>query len=135
MGELCGTGGGWTRLAYLDMSDSTINCPTISIRTVSSGNCSSVQYPSNGISYSQICGRVVGYQYGTADAVDTHGNNHNNINSYYVDGISITHGSPRQHVWLTGELVNVHVIILFHRHHLLELTTFVSQEMITTMNR
>uniref|UniRef100_A0A1X7T0C0 Uncharacterized protein n=1 Tax=Amphimedon queenslandica TaxID=400682 RepID=A0A1X7T0C0_AMPQE len=24
---------------------------------------------------------------------------HNNINSYYVDGVSITHGSPRQHVW------------------------------------
>ena len=27
MGELCGTGGGWTRLAYLDMSNST-DCPT-----------------------------------------------------------------------------------------------------------
>ena len=27
MGELCGTGGGWTRLAYLNMSDSTVNCP------------------------------------------------------------------------------------------------------------
>ena len=24
MGELCGTGGGWTRLAYFDMSDSTV---------------------------------------------------------------------------------------------------------------
>ena len=111
MGELCGTGGGWTRLAYLDMSDSTVNCPTgfrlyqsggvrACGRPVSSGgSCSSVQYPSNGISYSQICGRVGGYQYGTADAVDTRGDNHNNINSYYVDGISITHGSPRQHVW------------------------------------
>ena len=40
-------------------------------RPVSSGgSCSSVQYPSNGISYSQICGRVVGYQYFTPDAVD-----------------------------------------------------------------
>ena len=27
MGKLCGTEGGWTRLAYLDMSDSTKNCP------------------------------------------------------------------------------------------------------------
>ena len=27
MGELCGTGGGWTRLAYLDISDFTVNCP------------------------------------------------------------------------------------------------------------
>ena len=57
-----------------------------------------------------MCGRVVGYQYGSPDAlyagpyqgepygsvIDTH---HNNINSYYVDGISLTHGSPRQHIW------------------------------------
>ena len=28
MGELCGTEGEWTRLAYLNMSDSTENCPT-----------------------------------------------------------------------------------------------------------
>uniref|UniRef100_A0A1X7SR19 Fibrinogen C-terminal domain-containing protein n=1 Tax=Amphimedon queenslandica TaxID=400682 RepID=A0A1X7SR19_AMPQE len=28
MGTLCGSGGGWTRLAYLDMSDSTVNCPS-----------------------------------------------------------------------------------------------------------
>ena len=108
MGELCGTGGGWTRLAYLDMSDSTVNCPT-GFRLYQSGgvracgrpyggaSCSSVQYPSNGISYSQICGRVVGYQYGLTDAVGYI--SINDINSYYVDGVSITHGSPRQHVW------------------------------------
>ena len=102
MGELCGTGGGWTRLAYLDMSDSTVNCPTGfslyqsgGVRACgSTGTCSSVQYPSNGISYSQICGRVVGYQYGSTESI------HNrNINSYYVDGVSITRGFPRQHVW------------------------------------
>ena len=110
MGELCGTGGGgWTRLAYLDMSDSTVNCPTgfrlyqsggvrACGRPVSSGgSCSSVQYPSNGISYSQICGRVVGYQYGFTNAVGYM--SISDINSYYVDGVSITHGSPRQHVW------------------------------------
>ena len=28
MGRLCGSGGGWTRLAYLDMSDATQNCPS-----------------------------------------------------------------------------------------------------------
>ena len=108
MGELCGTGGGWTRLAYLDMSDSTVNCPRLyqsgGVRACgrpdsSGGSCSSVQYPSNGISYSQICGRVVGYLYGPTDAVDTVYGNISDINSYYVDGVSITHGSPRQHVW------------------------------------
>ena len=114
MEELCGSGGGWTRLAYLNMSESTENCPSgfklyqsggvkgCGRAASSVGSCVSVQFPSNGISYSQVCGRVVGYQYGSTDAVDnTVGStsNHNDINSYYVDGVSITRGSPRQHVW------------------------------------
>ena len=123
MEELCGSGGGWTRLAYLDMTDSTENCPS-GFRLYQSGgvracgranntdfSCQSVTFPSNGISYSQVCGRVVGYQYASPDAVQ-HGEwrnpqqyiggtdpKHNDINSAYVDGVSITRGSPRQHVW------------------------------------
>ena len=123
MEELCSSGGGWTRLAYLNMTDSTENCPS-GFRLYQSGgvracgraynndySCQSVQFPSNGISYSQVCGRVVGYQYGSPDAVQ-HGEwrnpqqyiggtdpKHNDINSVYVDGVSITRGSPRQHVW------------------------------------
>uniref|UniRef100_A0A1X7STG9 Fibrinogen C-terminal domain-containing protein n=1 Tax=Amphimedon queenslandica TaxID=400682 RepID=A0A1X7STG9_AMPQE len=114
MEELCGSGGGWTRLAYLDMTDSIENCPSgfklyqsggvraCGRATSSEGSCASVKFPSNGISYSQVCGRVVGYQYASTDAVlDVHGapESHNDINSYYVDGVSITRGSPRQHVW------------------------------------
>ena len=38
-------------------------------------------------------------QYRAPDAVRSEGSHHNDINSYYVDGVSITHGSPRQHVW------------------------------------
>ena len=122
MEELCGSEGGWTRLAYLDMTDSTENCPS-GFRLYQSGgvracgransiegSCVSVQFPSNGISYSQVCGRVVGYQFGTTDAAypgsyfgEGYGHiivaSHNDINSYYVDGVSITRGSPRQHVW------------------------------------
>ena len=121
MEELCGSGG-WTRLAYLNMSESTENCPSgfklyqsggvraCGRATSNGGSCVSVQFPSNGISYSQVCGRVVGYQYKTTDgdypgdyshevygSVITHG--HKDINSYYVDGVSITRGTPRQHVW------------------------------------
>ena len=106
MGTLCGSGGGWTRLAYLDMSDATQNCPSgfglyqsggvrACGRTNSGAGCVSVQFPSNGISYSQICGRVTGYQYYSTDAF--HGPS--DLNSYYVDGVSITRGSPCQHVW------------------------------------
>ena len=72
--------------------------------------CQSVVFPSYGISYSQVCGRVVGYQYGSPDAVYSGryqnepydkiiDSNHNNINSYYVDGVSLTRGSPYQHIW------------------------------------
>ena len=112
MGELCGSGGGWTRLAYLDFTES---CPTGLHLYQSKGvracgrpdsdgpSCSQpLKFSTNGISYSEVCGRVTGYQYGSPDAVaTTHGPNsaHNDINSYYVDGVSITHGSPRQHVW------------------------------------
>ena len=114
MGSLCGSGGGWTRLAYLDMTDATQNCPSgfrlyqsggvraCGRASSSAGSCTSVQFPSNGISYSQVCGRVVGYQYESTDAdyYESGGfQNHYSINSYYVDGVSITRGSPRQHVW------------------------------------
>ena len=61
------------------------------------GSCTSVKFPSNGISYSQVCGKVVGYQYGTTDAVQD--GQSKSIDSYYVDGVSITRGSPRLHVW------------------------------------
>ena len=57
MDELCGSGGGWTRLAYLDMTESTENCPsgfnlwqTGGVRacgraTSNVGSCTSVQFP------------------------------------------------------------------------------------------
>ena len=107
MGTLCGSEGGWTRIAYLDMSDATQNCPSglryyqsggvrVCGKTNSGAGCSNpVKYSSNGISYSQICGRVTGYQYAHTDGID----GPNDLNSYYLDGVSITRGSPRQHVW------------------------------------
>ena len=119
MGLLCGSGGGWTRIAYLHLYGQ--NCPSgfrpyrsggyyraCGRPVTNSGSCVSVQFPSNGISYSQICGRVQGYQYGSTDAVDNLSSSYrndlnssyrNDLNSYYVDGVSITRGSPRQHVW------------------------------------
>ena len=91
------------------MSDSIQSCPS-GFRLYQSGgvracgrpvtddgSCASVQFPSNGIRYSQICGRVVGYQYSSPDALI--GGNRNNINGSYVDGVSITRGSLRNHVW------------------------------------
>ena len=67
------------RVAYLNMSDSTEDCPQgfnlyeeNGIRACgrqSSPGCQSVKFPSHNISYSQVCGRVTGYQKGSPDAV------------------------------------------------------------------
>ena len=77
--------GGWTRVAYLNMSDPTHNCPigwnlitrsTDPKRTcgrtnetlTNGGGCSSVGFSTYGIFYNHICGRVVGYQKGLTGA-------------------------------------------------------------------
>ena len=108
MERLCNTEGGWTRLAYLDMSNNAQSCPSglqawfiggIRVCRRQGNNyvgCRSIKFPTNGISYTQICGRVIGYQKGSTDGVNT---GRNNINGAYIDGVSITRGSPREHVW------------------------------------
>ena len=112
METMCGSDGGWTRLAHLDMTDTTESCPNgwrlyevdgvraCGRASYEDGSCSSVQYPSNGVRYTEICGRARGYQYGSPNAVDSIvGTGHNDINSHYVDGLSLTRGNPRKHVW------------------------------------
>ena len=42
-----------------------------------------------------VCGEVGAYQFGTPDAFRPS----SSIDDPYVDGVSITHGSPRQHIW------------------------------------
>ena len=106
MEKLCGDSmGGWMRVAYLNMTDSTEDCPQgfklyeeNGIRACGrqSSGCQSVRFPSYSISYSQVCGKVTGYQKGSPDAL--HPRNFN-INGAYVDGVSLTRGSPRQHIW------------------------------------
>jgi hypothetical protein len=46
-------------------------------------------------SYSRVCGRVIGYQFGTPDAFLQYANN-SNID---FDGVNITHGPQRDHIW------------------------------------
>ena len=100
MTEHCGSTG-WTRVAYLNMSNPLQQCPSnlrlynhggvraCGRRTSSNAGCNSVTFSTTGISYSQVCGRVIGYQYGAPDAFYP-GGDHVLINSPYVEGISIT---------------------------------------------
>ena len=97
----------WRRVALIDMTDPTAQCPS-GLREVSnsttkqracgrsiSRGCSSVTFPI-GEMYCHVCGRVRGYQYRTPDAFN---HSDNPINDAYLDGISITHGSPQRHLW------------------------------------
>ena len=62
--------------------------------------CSSVIFSTHGISYSTVCGRVYGYNKDTADGFKRYGDCTScTIDEPYLDGVSITHGSPRQHIW------------------------------------
>ena len=109
----CGGPGDWTRMAYLNMTDPTQQCPSnwrlvsspersCGRRTTNRGACDSATFPSQGRSYSHVCGRVIAYQKGTSDAFDPSvRGGRGQIESGYIDGISLTHGNPgsRQHIW------------------------------------
>ena len=109
----CGCGGpGWRRAANLNMSDPTQTCPPVweLITTprrscarpsnASNWSCYSAMFPTQGIQYSQVCGRIIGYQLGQPEAfIAENINNPQTINGAYVDGVSLTYGSPRQHIW------------------------------------
>ena len=60
--------------------------------------CVSATYNAYGISYSHVCGRVIGYQFAVTTAFRTP---NSSIDSYYLSGVSLTHGLPgaRQHIW------------------------------------
>jgi hypothetical protein len=47
-----------------------------------------------------VCGKIIGYQQKSLDTINAYYNNRAlTIDQAYVDGISVTHGSPRKHIW------------------------------------
>ena len=108
-GSNCDGKGGWMRVSYLNMSEPNATCfpgltqqQYINIDHDVCGRPSSslsghTFFSTQGIHYNKVCGQLRGYQYRSPDAF---GINSNNIDSCYVDGISITYGSnPRKHIW------------------------------------
>ena len=103
----CGGSTGWRRVAYLNMSDPYNRCPSVwqeittphrvcGRRSASTGSCEGLTYPTGSEQYDQVCGRIIGYQIG---APGSFLGVHLSFDSIYLDGVSLTHGSPRQHVW------------------------------------
>ena len=49
------------------------------------------------VKYSGVCGRVIGYQFGSPDGFSRP--NNKNLTGAYLDGVSITYGDPPNHIW------------------------------------
>ena len=102
----------WTRVAFLNMSDPNQVCPknwTIfsnkvrrcSREKTTITGCNSVFHSTFGMTYSRVCGRIIGYQQSTTDGFQGLLVQGKSIDGQYVDGVSLTHGSvgSRQHIW------------------------------------
>ena len=99
----------WRQVGYLDMTDPTQQCPDSWQKLTSpisscgkkstERGCDSLKIPTNGASYQKVCGRFRGYQVGSTDAFGY--KTQLDIETAYMDGISITYGSPgnRHHVY------------------------------------
>ena len=121
MSRQCGNAtGGWARIGFLNMSDPTHHCPpawreiTSLVRTCGSRRltgsihthrpgCNSVVFNTHGMKYTKVTGRVIGYQYASPDGFRPYSYPSHpvrrTLDEPYLDGVSITHGTPQQHVW------------------------------------
>ena len=111
-----GNKGGWMRIADVNTNRGD-TCPSgwRSYKSYCTGGsaagCHSAHFLTNSTTYTKVCGKVLGYQKGTMDCffptIYAHGKanyyrpqtSSRSLDGVYVDGISITTGSPRKHVW------------------------------------
>ena len=112
----CNSTGGWMRVAHLNMTDTNQHCPS-GFRLITSPKrtcgtpgqrCVSTTFPLNGVKYSRVCGKIIGYQYYTPDAFHPYYYDRSRtVDDQYVDGVSLTHGqSPRTHIWTFAAAVD-----------------------------
>ncbi|XP_065893270.1 uncharacterized protein [Dysidea avara] len=99
---------GWMRVANIDLSKgddcphgwSKITSPVAACRAPSdNAGCYSAQFSTHQVPYSRVCGMVIGYQKSTPDAFADFLHMSRSIDGPYVDGVSITYGTPRKHIW------------------------------------
>ena len=99
MEEFCGRSG-WMKVGHLNMTDPSQQCPrgfrlynesgvrACGSPTLASGCRVYVSFIAL-VKFTEVCGRVTGYQYWSPDAF--------NVGSSYVDGVLLTAGS--KHIW------------------------------------
>ena len=62
------------------------------------GGCASAKFSTHGMSYSQVCGRLRGYQIGVPSAFGPYVNNP--TSGVIIDGALISHGKTHKHIWV-----------------------------------
>ena len=98
------------RVAHINMTDPRHFCPQeltyviqsskrMCIRSQSGLGCSPVTFPLHGVPYTKVCGRAHGYQFATSQSFIGHYKYNQSLEGSYVAGLSVTHGSPRNHIW------------------------------------
>ena len=125
MDRVCGcsnasTAGGWARVAYLNMTDSTHQCPSpwVEITRTSDprrtcgradqtvSDCSVVTFTAHGLRYNRLCGRIVAYQLGITSGFQFSGV-YNAIDRPFVAGVVLTYGTnPINHIWTFAAMLN-----------------------------
>ena len=105
-GSYCDGKGGWTRVVYLNMTETGSTCPPGLLHSninhgvcgrpnPSNAGCDSTFFSRKGFNYSNVCGHLRGYQFGSVDAFHLV-----SVDSFYVEGVSLTYGnSPCNHIW------------------------------------
>ena len=115
-GSHCDGEGGWTRVAFVNMSEPGSSCPpglvqydnifNTSLCWINNGTlyyelCNSTFFSTYGLKYSKVCGQVRGYQYGYPIGLNRYITNTKGVYSQIkIWGITLTYGkNPRKHIW------------------------------------
>lgn len=112
----CGDGL-WYRIAHLNMTDSSQQCPSAWREYNTDGvracgrlesavpSCSDMTFgpAERRPEYRKVCGRIIGYQFGNPDGFYP-------SNQGYIDGITVRYGTSHDHIWSyvagTSEQIN-----------------------------
>ena len=105
----CGGSDTWRRVAYLDMSDQSQQCPSgwsqiedpVRACAGKSTGCHSAFFSTDQFTYNHVCGRVMAYQQGSPDGFNFWDSSTKTLEGLYMNGVSLTYGAvgSRQHIW------------------------------------
>ena len=115
-GSDCDGEGGWTRVAFVNMSEPGSSCPpglvqydnifNTSLCWINNGTsyfygCNSTIFSTYGLNYNKVCGQVRGYQYGYPWAFRCYISNYSCFNSQIKTyGVTLSYSNnPRKHIW------------------------------------